>query len=107
MPWRCKVCPTREVSLKGKAQYGWPPSTNQFKTVPFCTENIINLFYIKQATLIRRSIVPSLPPQLVFPGPIHDVNLGRSMFTPTIYATVTTPSKLVRSFFIFNSTGQV
>jgi hypothetical protein len=36
----------REVLLKGKAQYGWPPSTNQFRSAPFYIENIIiNLFY--------------------------------------------------------------
>jgi hypothetical protein len=61
---------------------------------------ILSIVFIKQATLIRRSIVPSLSPQLVFPGPTHDVNLGRHMFTPTVYATVTILSKLVRSFFL-------
>jgi len=28
----------------------------------------VNLQFTKQATLMRRSTVPSLPPQLVFPG---------------------------------------
>ncbi len=36
---------SREVLLKGKAQYGWPPCTNQFRSAPFYIENIINLFY--------------------------------------------------------------
>jgi hypothetical protein len=34
-----------EVLLKGNAKYGWPPCTNQFRSAPFYTENIINLFY--------------------------------------------------------------
>jgi hypothetical protein len=36
---------SREVLLKGKAQYGWPPCTNQSISAPFYIENIINLFY--------------------------------------------------------------
>jgi hypothetical protein len=38
-------CKIREVLLKGKAQYSWPPCTNQFRSTPFYIENIINLFY--------------------------------------------------------------
>ncbi len=30
---------------EGKAQFGWPPCTNQFASAPFYIENIINLFY--------------------------------------------------------------
>jgi hypothetical protein len=37
-------------------------------------ENIINVF-TKQATLIRRSTVPSLPPQLVFPAYPHEASV--------------------------------
>ncbi len=29
---------------EGKAQYGWPPCSNQFRSAPFYIENIINLF---------------------------------------------------------------
>ncbi len=36
---------TKEVLLKGKAQYSWPPCTNQFWSSPFYIENIINLSY--------------------------------------------------------------
>ncbi len=39
------LCPAREVLLKGKAQYSWPPCINQFRSAPFYIENIINLFY--------------------------------------------------------------
>ncbi len=35
----------REILLKGKAQYDWPPCTNQFRSAPLYIENIINLFY--------------------------------------------------------------
>jgi len=41
---------TREVLLEGKAQYAWPPCTNQFRSAPFNIETIINLFY-KQSNL--------------------------------------------------------
>ena len=34
----------------------------------FEIENSIYFFFTKQATLMRRSTVPSLPIQLVFPG---------------------------------------
>ncbi len=35
----------REVLLKGnKAQYGWPPCTNQFRLAPPYIENIIYLW---------------------------------------------------------------
>ncbi len=33
-----------EVLLKGKAQYGWPPCTNEFRSAPFYIESIIYLF---------------------------------------------------------------
>ncbi len=39
------VYATREVLLKGKAHYGRPPCSNQFRSAPFYIENIINLFY--------------------------------------------------------------
>jgi len=64
--WRGRISVGREVLLKGKSQYGWPPCINQFRSAPFYIENIINLFYnTKQATLMRRSTVLSLPPPLV------------------------------------------
>ncbi len=55
----------REVLQRGKAQYSWPPSINQFSTAHFYIENIISLF-TKQATSMRRLTVLSIPPQLVF-----------------------------------------
>ncbi len=62
----CLVDQDREVLLKGKAQYSWPPCTNQFRSQPFHIENI-SYFFTKQTTLMRRSIVLSLPLQLMFP----------------------------------------
>jgi len=52
---------TREVSLKGKAQYGWPPCTNKFRTAPFYIKSL-STFFAKQLALMRRSTVLSLPP---------------------------------------------
>ncbi len=61
----------KEPLLKGKAQYGWPPCTNQFRSVAFDIANIIYSF-TKGVTVMRRSIVLSLLPfQLVFPGKRH------------------------------------
>jgi len=54
----CK-CICREVILKGKTQYSWPPCTNEFKSSHFYIENIFS-FFTKQATLLRRSTVLSL-----------------------------------------------
>ncbi len=36
---------SREVLLKGTAQYSWPPCTNQFRTALFNNENIIYQCY--------------------------------------------------------------
>jgi hypothetical protein len=47
---------TMETSLKGKAEYNWPPCTNLFTQL---------------VTIIRRSAVLSLPLQLVFPDLTH------------------------------------
>ncbi len=58
---------TREASLKGKAQYSSPLCTNKFESAQIDIGNIIYLF-IKQATLMRRSTILSLPLQSVFPG---------------------------------------
>jgi hypothetical protein len=54
------------ILTEGKAQYDWPPCT-KFRSSHFDIENIIYLF-TKQANLVRRSTVLSLPSQLVFPG---------------------------------------
>ncbi len=66
--------PSREPLLKGKAQYSSPPCTS---SAPFDNTNIIH-FFTKQATLLRRSIVLSLPLQLVFPGPRYVLQLKLS-----------------------------
>ncbi len=58
--------------MKGMGQYSWPPCTNLFRSAPFRVK-ILFIFFTKQAQLIRRSTVPSLPPQLVFPGLIIDL----------------------------------
>ncbi len=50
----------------GKAQYSWPPCTDSLEQELFI---LITLFtFSKLASLMRRSTVPSLPLQLVFPG---------------------------------------
>jgi len=36
---------TREVLLKGKAQYNWPPPNNYFRSAPLYIDNIIYIFY--------------------------------------------------------------
>jgi len=46
--------------------YDWPPCTNKPISVPLWVENIIKLFFTKQPIFMRRSIVLSLPRQLVF-----------------------------------------
>ncbi len=61
------ISSTREVLLKGKAQYSWPPCTKWFNQLLFILQ-ILFTFFTKQATLMRRSTVLSLPPQLVFPA---------------------------------------
>ncbi len=58
---------TSEVLPQGNAQYSWPPCTNEFRSAPLYIENSIYLF-TKQATLMRRSTVLSLPPQSIFPA---------------------------------------
>jgi hypothetical protein len=58
------------VLLKGKAQYDLLPCINLFNLLIFKIENINRLF-TKQANLMKRSTVLSLPLQLVFPGLIH------------------------------------
>jgi hypothetical protein len=63
-------CRDREVLLLERLdsyqhQYSLPPCTNKFRSAPSYIENI---FFIKQPTLMRRSTVLSLPPQLVFLG---------------------------------------
>jgi hypothetical protein len=57
---------SREALLKGKARYKWPPCTNWFRSATFDVEKLF-AFSTKQATLIRRSTVLSLPLLLVFP----------------------------------------
>ncbi len=58
---------SRKVSLKGKAPYSWPPWNDKFRSGPFYIENLI-YFFTKQLTLLRRSILLSLPSKLVFPA---------------------------------------
>jgi hypothetical protein len=55
----------REVWQKGKAQYRWPHCSN-FRSAPFYIENITKVFS-KQASLLRRSTVLSLPPSVSIP----------------------------------------
>ncbi len=51
---------TREALLKWKAQYRRAPCTNHFRSDTFDNANII-YYFMKQATLMRRSTVLSLP----------------------------------------------
>ncbi len=61
---------TREVLLKGKAEYGWPPCLDQ---LPFILK-ILFIFRTKQATQKTSylneevNFTETLPPQLVFRG---------------------------------------
>jgi hypothetical protein len=72
--------PTKEVFLKGKAQYDSSPSSDKllFKL------KILFALFTKQGTLKRRTIALSLPPHLAFPGPTmshhrnEQQNLGRN-----------------------------
>jgi hypothetical protein len=57
---------TMEPLLKGKTQYWWPPCTNYLDQLLLVLQTLFT-FFKKQATLIRRSAVLSLPFQLVFP----------------------------------------
>jgi hypothetical protein len=60
------IAQTRETLLKGKVQYSWPPYTTYFRSAAFDVANI-TYFFTKQASLMRRSTLLSLPLQLVFP----------------------------------------
>ncbi len=60
---------TREVLLKGKGKYSWPPCTYEFRSAPFILKILVTIF-TKQVASMRRSIVLSLPPLLAFPGRI-------------------------------------
>ncbi len=62
-----RVCSSTEVFLNRISLYSLPPCTNQIRSAPFYIENIIH-FFTKQAILMRRSTVLSLPFHLVFPG---------------------------------------
>jgi hypothetical protein len=55
----------REPLLKGNAQYSRPPCTNKVSSATFDTENSVYSF-TRQATLMRRSTVLSLPLQFVW-----------------------------------------
>ncbi len=56
----------KELLLKGKAQYTWPPYTNYLRTATFDNAKII-YFFTKQGTLMRRATALSLSVQLIFP----------------------------------------
>jgi hypothetical protein len=60
----------REPLLKWKAQNNWPSCANRFRSAAFGSTNFI-YFIKKQATLVRRSTILSLPLQLVFPAVIY------------------------------------
>jgi len=64
----------RESLLKGTTQCCWPPCTKQFGSTSFDIANMI-YFYTKQATLMMRSTVLSLPLQLMFPDLVFIVSL--------------------------------
>ncbi len=50
----------KEAFSKGKAQYSWPPCINYFGSAHFYIKMSFT-FFTKQAKLIRRSTVQSLP----------------------------------------------
>jgi hypothetical protein len=57
-PLGCKV-QDREVLLKGKAQYSWPPCTTLFRSAPFYIENIIS--YLNEVNCTEPSPSVSVP----------------------------------------------
>jgi hypothetical protein len=61
---------TREVLQKGKAQHSWPPCTYYLISAALDNASII-YYFTKQATLMRRWSVLSLPLQLAFPEVRH------------------------------------
>jgi hypothetical protein len=66
----------RESLLKGNAQYSRPPCTNQFSSAAFDTENSVYSF-ARQATLMRRSTVLSLPLQFVWQEQHYSAHLHK------------------------------
>ncbi len=57
---------TTEVLLRGKAQYSWPPCTNQFRSAPFYIENVMDLFYKtsylnEEVNCTKPSLLVSIP----------------------------------------------
>jgi hypothetical protein len=60
----------REVLLRGKTQYSWPPCTNYFRSALF-TLKILFSFFTQQATLMRKEVKLYCPPLLVFTGYVH------------------------------------
>ncbi len=66
---------TREASLKGKAQYSWPPCILQFVSGPFTTENIIYPFF-KTSQLTEEVNCTEPSPQLVFLAGNHYILLA-------------------------------
>jgi hypothetical protein len=54
---------TRELLLNRKDQLGWPPCINYFRSAASNIENISFCILLKQAVLLRKSIVQSLPLQ--------------------------------------------
>jgi hypothetical protein len=63
----CWVLNELMASTGNPNQYNRPPCTNLFRSPPFDIANIIYFFY-KKAALMKRSIVLSLPLQLLFHG---------------------------------------
>jgi hypothetical protein len=75
---------------RGRLSTVWPPCTNQFRSAPFDIENII-YFLTKNAALLRRSTVLSLPLQLVFPGTVQ-LPWPLLMLYNANYITITVPN---------------
>ncbi len=62
----------KEVLLKGKAQYGWPPCTNQFRWAPFYIENVMYLFH--KSNYLNEVVNCTKPSPLVrLPWPVHQL----------------------------------
>ncbi len=65
--WKKMYASSGNPCWNGKAQYSWPPSPDKLRSAAFDNANIV-YFFTKQATIMRRSTVLSLPLQIVFPG---------------------------------------
>jgi len=79
LDWTIVLTFIRDSLLKGKAQYGWSPCTNEFRSAHFGIENIIYLCCKTNYTLMRKSSVLNLLSPSVSVPCIHTCILQRPL----------------------------